>query len=942
MSASQSGTTPPTQPAVPPSNAFQRALKDFESRLKPSEISKFKATALDDLKVTILAIQSEQRSRKQMMHMGRIMSFLEAMEQFGKVIEVFLNVADMLAFIWGPVKLLLLTAASWSESFDTLLDAYQLIAENFPIFESYQSIFPENERMRTILECAWSNILDFHIQALRIFEQSMLRQFFRSLWRDFKSRFQGILNDLKRQKEIVQSHANQLHIQHYEADRLKIFEELEQAHKKRLSEKRAFVAQWIAAPQVILDHEHLCQVRQEQYDATQRRTATWILGHEEVKTWLAPPVPKSSSLWINAIAGAGKSILTSVLVDEILQQKLAPAAYFYCKHGDPKRKTLLSFLKAALSQLITQQDQLIPYYYEEASMSGETELQSTKHGKTLMRHMLQNIPKAFLVIDGLDECDDKERRFILDFLREVIGLCDSTTPGKLRVLVLSRDEPDIRKALAAATVVRFGRHDTLKDIESYAHQRARLLQRKFTLSDSDREYIEQYVSDKSDGMFLFAKLVMMNLERQPNLYYLREEFDNLPNGLDQAYGRNLHRIQSNPYKNEREMAQKILSLVICCRRPLEWRELQSAISINPIDQEMDATRRLSVDVQEICGSLIEVNPEGRVEFMHMTASMYLQDSGYVTYAMAENVMTGLCLHYLSFECFEDVSDDRLLDFIHEGYFAFQDYAIPHWPDHVVAFMKSSTDDPHHAHIVDSNIEDAFAIFVERYYADLSALDTGKDSPAACNGSQLALRNPHLAFVYQRAHFMRGFTDDRQDKVSLPSLATSLERNRNLLESLTKPASQSNGDLTMLRDFYGHNWFKCSKLSCYYFHQGFSTQSKRQAHLDRHSRPFKCDQNDCPSAMIGFGSLKEMDKHRRNLHPGIDKLSSTFKRLKKAGGGNVAEHKYECPKCPLKFASRLQSRLHMLMHRRNIAPKESDQEWLSGEVISDEPSNLKSL
>lgn len=95
-------------PPVPPPNGFERALKDFKSRLKESEKAKFKATTLDDLKVTILAIQSEQRSRKKMMHMGRIMSFLEAMEQFGKVIEIFLNVADMLAFIWGPVKLLLL------------------------------------------------------------------------------------------------------------------------------------------------------------------------------------------------------------------------------------------------------------------------------------------------------------------------------------------------------------------------------------------------------------------------------------------------------------------------------------------------------------------------------------------------------------------------------------------------------------------------------------------------------------------------------------------------------------------------------------------------------------------------------------------------------------------------------------------------------------------
>ena len=72
------------------------------------ERAQFNVATLDDLKVTILTIQAEQRARKEMMHMGRIQSFLEAMEQFGKVIEVFLNTANMLAFVWGPIKLLLL------------------------------------------------------------------------------------------------------------------------------------------------------------------------------------------------------------------------------------------------------------------------------------------------------------------------------------------------------------------------------------------------------------------------------------------------------------------------------------------------------------------------------------------------------------------------------------------------------------------------------------------------------------------------------------------------------------------------------------------------------------------------------------------------------------------------------------------------------------------
>jgi hypothetical protein len=44
----------------------------------------------------------------EMMNLSRIRSCLEAMDQFGKVIEIFLNVSDAVAFVWGPMKLLLL------------------------------------------------------------------------------------------------------------------------------------------------------------------------------------------------------------------------------------------------------------------------------------------------------------------------------------------------------------------------------------------------------------------------------------------------------------------------------------------------------------------------------------------------------------------------------------------------------------------------------------------------------------------------------------------------------------------------------------------------------------------------------------------------------------------------------------------------------------------
>lgn len=91
-----------------PQNAFENALAAFQSRLTSAEKIQFKATTLDELKVAILSIQAEQRVKKQMRNMDRIRSFLEAMEQFGKIVEVFLNVSEILAFVWGPMKLLLL------------------------------------------------------------------------------------------------------------------------------------------------------------------------------------------------------------------------------------------------------------------------------------------------------------------------------------------------------------------------------------------------------------------------------------------------------------------------------------------------------------------------------------------------------------------------------------------------------------------------------------------------------------------------------------------------------------------------------------------------------------------------------------------------------------------------------------------------------------------
>jgi hypothetical protein len=99
-----------TPPSQAPEEACTRAIKRFRARLTGKELTSFGNTTYEQLCNDLVRIQKEQENRSEMMNLSRIKSCLEAMHQFGNVIEVFLNVSDAVAFIWGPMKLLLLVS----------------------------------------------------------------------------------------------------------------------------------------------------------------------------------------------------------------------------------------------------------------------------------------------------------------------------------------------------------------------------------------------------------------------------------------------------------------------------------------------------------------------------------------------------------------------------------------------------------------------------------------------------------------------------------------------------------------------------------------------------------------------------------------------------------------------------------------------------------------
>jgi len=79
---------------------FSRVLADFASSLTEEQQNDFRFSTLQGLQAVINSIQKKQCSERRMQNLTRLRSFLEAMDQYGKVIEVFLNTSAFIAFIW--------------------------------------------------------------------------------------------------------------------------------------------------------------------------------------------------------------------------------------------------------------------------------------------------------------------------------------------------------------------------------------------------------------------------------------------------------------------------------------------------------------------------------------------------------------------------------------------------------------------------------------------------------------------------------------------------------------------------------------------------------------------------------------------------------------------------------------------------------------------------
>ena len=215
-----------------------------------------------------------------------------------------------------------------------------------------------------------------------------------------------------------------------------------------------------------------------------------------------------------------------------------------------------------------------------------------------------------------------------------------------------------------------------------------------------------------------------------------------------------------------------------------------------------------------------------------------------------------CLHYLNFGCFDaSLTNSEIQEFLQQGYYAFEDYAVAHWLDHV----ESSTYQPLSLETIPleplaRRLEAFFIKHGSHSLENLTVLTENK------------FRSIREWELTKRLDGLSHLARQRQSNDDYLDLEPQLQRRRLIYEDVVASIDPHSTSSLVYLLLTRSGRFKCPKIWCEFFSVGFPHKDSRDKHVDQHERPFRCSFEECLYARLGYGTEAELKRHEKKSHP----------------------------------------------------------------------------
>ncbi|KAF8539827.1 hypothetical protein BDD12DRAFT_909826 [Trichophaea hybrida] len=456
--------------------------------------------------------------------------------------------------------------------------------------------------------------------------------------------------------------------------------------------------------------------REELWLRRHENTCTWILDDQRYRLWAEKD--GQAILWISGDPGCGKSILSSFLTKDITRgiTNQACMTYFFCDDKDERLRSAHSILVNLLAQLLDHVPDINTHFLTEPEYATNKENTSWSFG--MLWRVFERIindahrGQVYILIDALDECEEKSRIMLLNKLKHLLR--DPTTTTQLmKIIITSRPHIPVTSYLTDVIELPLAAKNLENDITAFVSASVHK-QPQFAGNLGDE--VRQALIRGANGMFLWVSLILDDLKNSTNTTprAIRERLQMLPPDLSGVYTNILRKIRTEDQKT----ATSILQWVVWAVRPLHLQELAIAIAIRPgrhtsmPSMEDDMHTDLRQVLRLIFGPMLRIEDGDTVHLVHQSAKDFLSGMNsstegglslpvLVTSPVESNMqLAESCLAYLSFDECEVgpvavqhswMHDVRTNIGILKHKLPFLIYAAAYWPEHV---RQVDTSDQH--------------------------------------------------------------------------------------------------------------------------------------------------------------------------------------------------------------------------------------------------------
>ncbi|RXW16658.1 hypothetical protein EST38_g9195 [Candolleomyces aberdarensis] len=391
--------------------------------------------------------------------------------------------------------------------------------------------------------------------------------------------------------------------------------------------------------------------------------------------------PTTHIYWLHGFAGCGKSSISLEIAKIYAESGRLLASYFFSR-GAGERGMMNRFAVTLASQLVAAVPATTPLIEaavrtEPGLVTGDASL-ATQLDLLILYPFKAVLEKGFLeetlaqgpfviVIDGLDECEDK--RGVEEFIDHILDFFEKYPTIPLRVFIASRVEQHIRTRLETDKVVlgNLDSHSARNDIEKF-------LQASFQIAAERNRVVKAYIGARGPwptqsnmdklvnhigGSFVLASMIFKYIVHPATEEDSSTPMDRLPltlkmNGLDTLYAQTLARSQHLHHFNN------VISTIALLKRPLAIVEIADLLGIEAFE-----VLRILLNLQAII-HVPGTDENGGVTLCHTSLRDFL-----TTQSRSRVFFVPPSFHlHLSYHCFSSIlerSNGRAYNYS-QGYF----------------------------------------------------------------------------------------------------------------------------------------------------------------------------------------------------------------------------------------------------------------------------------